>query len=83
MDEVAAQDKWRGVTSTRPSALSSSLYRVPSSHDAQGFQKYAESQTIATQSLEIPLAIPEGMEIDNFVKMGNMQLKLHKVLGLR
>ncbi|HNA98490.1 MAG TPA: aldehyde dehydrogenase family protein, partial [Marmoricola sp.] len=52
-------------------------------HGAEGIRKYTESQTIATQSLKMPLGVPEGMEMAKFVKMGNLQLKLLKKLGLR
>ena len=52
-------------------------------HGAEGIRKYTESQTIATQSLKMPLGVPEGMEIAKFVKVGNLQMKLLKRLGLR
>jgi succinate-semialdehyde dehydrogenase / glutarate-semialdehyde dehydrogenase len=52
-------------------------------HGAEGMRKYTESQTVATQSLKMPLGPPAGMTLEKFVGLGNAQLRLLRRLRVR
>ena len=52
-------------------------------HGAEGMRKYTESQTVATQSLRVPLGPPSGMPLEKFVGFGNAQLKVLRRLRVR
>jgi succinate-semialdehyde dehydrogenase/glutarate-semialdehyde dehydrogenase len=51
-------------------------------HGAEGIRKYTESQTIAIQRL-LPLGVPQGKTVEQFVDMTNKQLMLFRRLRLR
>lgn len=51
-------------------------------HGAEGMRKYTESQTVATQRL-VPLGPPAGMTLEQFVCLGNAQLRLLRRLRVR
>ena len=52
-------------------------------HGAEGMRKYTESQTVARQSLLVPLGPPASMTLERFVRLGNAQLKALRRLRVR
>ncbi|GAB4013597.1 succinic semialdehyde dehydrogenase [Nocardioides ultimimeridianus] len=52
-------------------------------HGAEGMRKFTESQTVAAQSLLVPLGPPSGMTLEKFVDLGNTQLRALRRLRVR